>query len=141
MNNHTNNPTNHRINKHAAAAMLTLGLAASLAPADLTLSWYSLDNGGVTASSVGSLRLGATIGQPDAGTLETPNYMCIGGFWAGATYLCPSDFDNSGFVDTDDFTAFVTAFELGLDSADFDQTGFVDTDDFTAFVLAFETGC
>jgi hypothetical protein len=55
--------------------------------------------------------------------------------------LAPSDYDNSGFVDTDDYTAFVVDFELGLDAADFDGTGFVDTDDFTAFVLAFEAGC
>ncbi len=53
----------------------------------------------------------------------------------------PSDYDHSGFVDTDDFTAFVHDFELGVDEADFDKTGFVDTDDFTAFVLAFEAGC
>ncbi len=26
---------------------------------------------------------------------------------------CPADFDNSGFVDTDDFTAFIEAFEVG----------------------------
>jgi hypothetical protein len=123
------------------AAALALSTAAPLASADLTLSWTSLDNGGVTAATVGSLRLGATIGQQDAGRLANADLVCIGGFWAGATYLCPSDFDNSGFVDTDDFTAFVTAFEIGLDSADFDQTGFVDTDDFTAFVLAFEAGC
>jgi hypothetical protein len=55
--------------------------------------------------------------------------------------ICPTDFDCSGFTDTDDFTAFVLAFEEGLDAADFDGTGFVDTDDFTAFVLAFENGC
>lgn len=55
--------------------------------------------------------------------------------------ICPTDYDCSGFTDTDDFTAFVLAFEEGLDSADFDKTGFVDTDDFTAFVLAFEAGC
>ncbi|GMV27753.1 MAG: hypothetical protein AMXMBFR58_37840 [Phycisphaerae bacterium] len=54
---------------------------------------------------------------------------------------CPADFDGTGFVDTDDFTAFVLAFEAGTDDADFDGTGFVDTDDFTAFVLAFEAGC
>ncbi|HLO39486.1 MAG TPA: GC-type dockerin domain-anchored protein [Phycisphaerales bacterium] len=55
--------------------------------------------------------------------------------------VCPADFDCSGFADTDDFTAFVLAFEAGTDNADFDGTGFVDTDDFTAFVLAFEAGC
>jgi hypothetical protein len=55
--------------------------------------------------------------------------------------LCPADFDLSGFVDLDDYTAFVAAFEAGTDNADFDKTGFVDTDDFTAFVEAFESGC
>ncbi len=55
--------------------------------------------------------------------------------------LCPADFDESGFVDTDDFDAYVQAFVAGSDSADFDQSGFVDTDDFDAFVLAFESGC
>ncbi|GMV26559.1 MAG: hypothetical protein AMXMBFR58_25900 [Phycisphaerae bacterium] len=54
---------------------------------------------------------------------------------------CKADFDGTGFVDTDDFDAFVHAFELGDDSADFDETGFVDTDDFDAFVRAFEQGC
>jgi hypothetical protein len=60
---------------------------------------------------------------------------------SAALIVCRADFDCSGFVDTDDFTVFVAAFELGTDDADFDETGFVDTDDFTAFVLAFESGC
>ncbi|MCC6429237.1 MAG: hypothetical protein IT435_20750 [Phycisphaerales bacterium] len=54
---------------------------------------------------------------------------------------CPADFDGTGFVDTDDFDAFVHAFELGGDDADFDNSGFVDTDDYDAFVLAFTIGC
>ncbi|HLO42031.1 MAG TPA: GC-type dockerin domain-anchored protein [Phycisphaerales bacterium] len=54
---------------------------------------------------------------------------------------CPADVDQSCFVDTDDYTYFVSLFELGDNAADFDGTGFVDTDDFTAFVLAFESGC
>lgn len=54
---------------------------------------------------------------------------------------CPADFDLSGFVDIEDYTAFVAAFELGTDDADFDGSGFVDIEDFTAFVLAFEAGC
>ncbi|HRJ49833.1 MAG: hypothetical protein KF787_04460 [Phycisphaeraceae bacterium] len=55
--------------------------------------------------------------------------------------FCPADFDRSGFVDIEDFTAFVLAFEEGVDEADFDGSGFVDTDDFDAFVLAFIAGC
>ncbi len=54
---------------------------------------------------------------------------------------CPADFDGSGFVDTEDFDAYVQAFEAGDIAADFDGTGFVDTEDFDAFVHAFEAGC
>jgi hypothetical protein len=54
---------------------------------------------------------------------------------------CPADFDNSGFVDLDDFTSFVAAFEAGDQSADFDASGFTDTDDYDAFVHAFLNGC
>ncbi|HRJ48925.1 MAG: hypothetical protein KF787_06120 [Phycisphaeraceae bacterium] len=54
---------------------------------------------------------------------------------------CVADFDGSGFVDTDDFDAFVHAFEAGDPSADADGSGFVDTDDYDAFIHAFEAGC
>ncbi|MCK6476751.1 MAG: hypothetical protein L6Q35_07970 [Phycisphaerales bacterium] len=54
---------------------------------------------------------------------------------------CPADFDRSGFVDIEDYTAFVVAFEAGVDDADFDGSGFVDIEDFTQFVQAFEVGC
>jgi alpha-amylase len=54
---------------------------------------------------------------------------------------CPADFDRTGFVDGDDFDAFVQTFEQGDDAADFDGSGFVDGDDFDAFVQAFEIGC
>ncbi len=52
----------------------------------------------------------------------------------------PADFNGDGFVDLEDFTAFVLAFEAGDDSADVDGTGFVDTEDYDAFVRAFEEG-
>ncbi|MDX2017085.1 MAG: PEP-CTERM sorting domain-containing protein [Planctomycetota bacterium] len=65
---------------------------------------------------------------------------------------CSADFDGTGFIDSDDFVAFVAAFTLGCTdvgqpdpsctvSADFDDTGFVDSDDFVSFVSAFEAGC
>ncbi len=53
----------------------------------------------------------------------------------------PSDFDNSGSVDTNDYDAFVNAFIQGGDDSDFDHSGWVDTDDFTAFVLRFGDAC
>ncbi|HRJ49807.1 MAG: hypothetical protein KF787_06020 [Phycisphaeraceae bacterium] len=60
--------------------------------------------------------------------------------WMFESYR-PADFDGSGFVDIEDYTAFVLAFEEGGDDADFDGSGFVDIEDFSAFVLAFEEGC
>lgn len=68
-----------------------------------------------------------------------------GPFWlrlvAESQSGCLADFDWSGFVDTDDFDAFVEAFEQGARIADFDGNCFVDTDDFDSFVQAFEFGC
>lgn len=69
---------------------------------------------------------------PDSSALDNVRMIAVS---------CPADFDGSGFVDTDDYDAFIHAFEDGTDDADFDQSGFVDTDDFTSFVLAFEAGC
>lgn len=54
---------------------------------------------------------------------------------------CLADFDGSGFIDIEDYAAFVQAFEAGEASADVDQTGFVDIEDFTLFVQRFEAGC
>ncbi len=65
----------------------------------------------------------------------------LNGFPRAFMLTCRADFDGTGFIDTDDYDAFVQAFTAGLDSADFDATGFVDTDDFDAFVRAFEAGC
>jgi hypothetical protein len=67
----------------------------------------------------------------------------------------PADVDGTGFVDSDDFVAFVNAFTrgctgpgqsiFGIDplcefSADFDGSCFTDSDDFAAFVAAFQLG-
>jgi hypothetical protein len=70
---------------------------------------------------------------------------------------CPADYDRSGFVDSDDFTLFVSDFIEGCPaagapglinpgytcagSADFDRSTFVDSDDFASFVTAFNTPC
>lgn len=60
---------------------------------------------------------------------------------AGCPGPCPADVDGSGFLDVEDYTTFVAAFEAGSDLADYDKSGFVDTEDFDAFVRGFEGGC
>ncbi|MCK6477152.1 MAG: hypothetical protein L6Q35_10010 [Phycisphaerales bacterium] len=74
----------------------------------------------------------------DAAPLQT-GIGSITSFSVG--YSRTADFDSSGFVDIEDFTSFVLAFEAGDESADFDGTGFVDTEDYDAFVRTFEIGC
>ncbi|HLO40390.1 MAG TPA: S8 family serine peptidase [Phycisphaerales bacterium] len=54
---------------------------------------------------------------------------------------CLADFDGSGFVDVEDYAAFIAAFEAGDMSADIDGSGFVDIEDFSDFVPLFEAGC
>jgi hypothetical protein len=46
------------------------------------LTWDSIDGGGPASVTEGSYRLGATIGQADAGTLTAGAYSLRGGFWA-----------------------------------------------------------
>ncbi len=54
---------------------------------------------------------------------------------------CPADFDQSGFLDTEDFDRFMRSYVAGNMHADFDENGEVEFEDFDAFVRAFETGC
>ncbi len=77
---------------------------------------------GVTASN----SAGSTSSTPFSAYMETHR---------------PADFDNSGFVDIEDYDAFIMAFEAGGDDADFDGSGFVDVEDFYAYVEAFQAGC
>jgi len=59
------------------------------------LSWWTVDGGGETFSSGGNYSLGGTIGQPDAGLLQSTapravtgtGYTLAGGFWSGGGQL------------------------------------------------------
>ncbi len=55
--------------------------------------------------------------------------------------VCPADIDGNGFVNGDDYDAFMAAFVAGSSDADFDANGFVNGDDFDFFAAAFESGC
>lgn len=54
---------------------------------------------------------------------------------------CPADFDGNGFVNGDDYDAFVSAFDTGGPTADLDGNGFVNGDDFDLFAARFVAGC
>lgn len=59
-----------------------LSLAAGARAYD-PITWRSIDGGGVAFASGGGYRLGATIGQPDAGSLAAGAFALRGGFWIG----------------------------------------------------------
>lgn len=58
-----------------------------------------------------------------------------------SSVVCLADFDGSGFVDIDDYIAFVLAFLDGDEACDLDGSGFVDLEDHDFFVYVFEQGC
>ena len=93
-------------------------LAAASAHAQLTITWYTIDGGGVNAVSAGNFTLGATIGQPDAGRISTGSLECIGGFWGGAdaAAACYANCDGSTaapVLTANDFQCFLNAFAAG----------------------------
>ncbi|MCK6477974.1 MAG: hypothetical protein L6Q35_14215, partial [Phycisphaerales bacterium] len=105
-----------------------------------TLRWYSGSCGGTLVGSGSPL----VITAPAATTTYFARWenSCGSSACVETTVsVYTADFDGSGFVDIEDYTAFVLAFEAGDDTADFDGSGFVDIEDFTKFVVTFEQGC
>lgn len=62
-----------------------LALASSVLAAspvqNYAISWWTIANGGAMFSAGGDYTLGATIGQPNVGTMSGGNYLVSGGFW------------------------------------------------------------
>lgn len=86
-----------RARKLLAIATLTMcvTVAATAALAIDPITWRTIDCGGISFSTTGNLRLGATIGQADAGQLTGGAFTLRGGFWTGG---------QSGTLDVEDGT-------------------------------------
>lgn len=65
----------------AAATLLAL---PPLAPANLSIPWWTADGGGDTSQG-GPFSLSGTAGQADAGQMTGGSFTLTGGFWNGAT--------------------------------------------------------
>lgn len=124
-------------------AALSVGVAYE---AGVTYQWrrggLAIDVAEVPSAGTATLVLGV-VGMDEVGTYDVVvSSACGSVVSAGAEVArCDADFDCSGFVDIEDYTAFTLAFEEGGEQADFDGSGFVDVDDFAAFAVAFEAGC
>jgi hypothetical protein len=56
-------------------------LVCNTAIAQYSIDWFTVDGGGGTTSG-GVYEITGTIGQPDAGSVTTGNYVIEGGFWS-----------------------------------------------------------
>lgn len=65
----------------------------------------------------------------------------IGQMVGMASYRCPGDVNNDGFVNGDDYDAFASAFDAADRCADFDGDTFVNGNDYDAFASNFDAGC
>lgn len=72
-------------------------------PAEMDLSWHSIDGGGVMRGTGGDFELSGTIGQHDAGRLSGGTFELTGGFWFE---VAPSDCNEDGVVNTVDHKNF-----------------------------------
>ena len=96
------------------AVFLALAAFAPAAWAQITLDWHTFDGGGEMFSTSRTIRLGGTIGQPDAGpTLTGGDIALTGGFWVvihAAPADCPSDLNHDGLVNLTDLSMLLTEF-------------------------------
>ena len=116
-------------------------LAAASAHAQLTITWYTIDGGGVNAVSAGNFTLGATIGQPDAGQLGAGSFVLSGGFWYGFSPVppvCDPDVNQDGNADQGDVDYLINVVAggdnpTGIDP-DFNRDGNADQADVDALI-------
>ena len=65
-----------------ALVILFLGLLGlATASAQTSINWFTIDAGGIPASSTNYL-LNNTLGQAETGASTSANYQIVGGFWA-----------------------------------------------------------
>ena len=126
-----------QINTILVAFLLLFSVSAQ---ADYDISWYTVDGGGGTSSN-GDFVLSGTIGQPDAGILESDEFTLTGGFWFP---LAPGDCNIDGGVNLYDYgdlawclTGPKGELKTNCDCFDVDNDNDVDLSDAARFQSAF----
>lgn len=128
-----------------ALVLVCLGLNTGARAQSYTITWSTIDAGGHTDSVAGLFTLSGTFAQHDAGSSASPltggQFSLLSGFWAIVSPRCASDFNADGFVNSQDFFDFVSAFFALSPNADFNRNGFINSQDYFDFLSAFFSGC
>jgi hypothetical protein len=124
-------------------SLLLVGSAHAQSGGPYALTWSTIDDGGATlASSGGPYTVAGTIGQPDAGPVQSGvPYTDTGGFWNKTIASCPADFNGSGAVSVQDIFDFLSAYFSNQPAADFNHSGAVSVQDIFDFLGAYFSGC
>ncbi|MFK7885001.1 MAG: GC-type dockerin domain-anchored protein [Phycisphaerales bacterium] len=129
----------------AALAMAgSSAMAQSGGPYEITA--WTIDGGGVVNATGGVYSLSGTVGQPDAGPIQTGGtFELAGGFWPAAieTVGCPADlaapFGVLNFFDVSTYISLYNANDPGADLAA--PLGVLNFFDVAAFISAYNAGC
>jgi hypothetical protein len=110
------------------------------------LSWWTIDDGGITFAVGGTFDLGGTVGQPDASNALTGGpYSLTGGFWFTPTCVAHNgDVDANGCIDDADLLAVLFAFGntgSNLGRVDTNCDGVVDNANLLQVLFNFGSGC
>jgi hypothetical protein len=136
--------TEHRL-LLAACSLAAAAPSFAQSGGPYSLTWSTIDGGGVTFASGGVYTLGGTIGQADAGALATGSFGCSGGFWnADGPATCYANCDNSTtlpVLNVNDFVCFQSRFAAADPYADCNHDSSLNVNDFVCFQSAFAAGC
>lgn len=101
-------------------------------------------NGALIPGALGASLVIPSSGPQDAGAYDVVVTNACGiatSIAADVRLICPSDFNDDGFVNGVDADGFYDAFLAGDPAADFNGDGFVNGEDFDGFTAAFVAGC
>jgi hypothetical protein len=107
---------------------------------------YTIDGGGIVNATGGVFTLSGTIGQPDAGPVQSGGtFELASGFWptAIATNTCPADFAAPfGVLNFFDVAAYIGLYNTGDPAADIAAPfGSLNFFDVASFIGLYNAGC
>ncbi len=128
-----------------AVACSAILLTASIASAEYSIPWRTMDSGGSRVSA-GAFRLQGTLAQPDATItrIATDGTTLTGGFWAAPPPPCTGDLNADNTINTADLVIFLGRFSQSTTpggTADFNADGTVNTADLVIFLARFGQQC